>query len=46
MAESYRDNMDGNSKCGMMKGDTYPQFIYAVNRAKVLTVYGEIFIIY
>ena len=41
MAESYRDDMQAESKCGMMKGDNYPQFIYAVNKAKVLTVYGE-----
>ena len=41
MAESYRDDMNYYSKCGLMKNDTYPQFLYAVNNARVLSVYGE-----
>ena len=41
MAESYRDDMIGDSGCGLMKGHNYPQFIYAVKKAKQLTVYGE-----
>ena len=41
MAESYRNDMNYFSKQGLVKNDTYPQFLYAVNKAKVLTVYGR-----